>query len=87
MRQRERERVTSVWDEESEGTRGDAGRSKGGVIAYYQLCAEREVRLGMAFGGRGVNPAGSNDPIVVQRERVTRDARREMHARRPRTQV
>ncbi|KYQ48740.1 hypothetical protein ALC60_12246 [Trachymyrmex zeteki] len=25
----------------------------------------------MAFGGRGVNPAGSNDPIAVQRERVT----------------
>lgn len=44
-------------------------------LIAYQLCAEREVRLGMAFGGRGVNPAGSNDPTCdrkrVQRECVT----------------
>lgn len=39
-----------------------------------QLCAEREVRLGMAFGGRGVNPAGSNDRTRDRGATGTRDA-------------
>jgi hypothetical protein len=58
--ERERERVTSIRGGKSEGR--DAGRSGAEGVIAYQLCAEREVRLGMAFGGRGVNPAGSNDP-------------------------
>lgn len=48
-------------------------------LIAHQLCAEREVRLGMAFGGRGVNPAGSNDHSRSRGQRETRDWR--THAR------
>lgn len=66
--------MTSVHNGEArDETPGEAKRE----LIAHQLCAEREVRLGMAFGGRGVNPAGSNDST---RDRGA-NGRRVTHAR------